>query len=895
MLGRFLNVFFFRKRRDASMSDELRFHLEALEEEHRSRGLSEADARRAALRDFGGVLRTEERVRDQRGIPMLETFFRNIQMSLRSLRRTPVMALSVIATLAIGIGANTAIFSVVHGVLIKPLPYPEADRLVDMSHGSAGASIDDLDSSPFLYFTEREQSRTLEAVALWNIGSASISGKEKPEEVKGLNVTADFFKILSVPPLMGRTFTEGDDTPGAPLTLVLSHGFWQRRFGGDPAIVGQTVIMDGAPRTVVGVMPEGFRFHNFRQLDVFTPYRLDRSQVTTGNYYWPSIARMKPGITLQQVTEDVERMIPLATEGFPLRPGQTRQQMRNSKLFPNLKLHKLDVVGDAGNALWVVMGTLGGVLLIACANVANLLLVRAEGRQQELSIRAALGAGTGRIAGELLTESVVLSVAGGILGLGFASAALRLLLAIDPGNLPRIDDISIDFSALLFAAGISLLSGLLFSLAPVLRYARPRHPALLRAGGRFSSGSRERLRARGTLVVVQVALALVLLVASGLMLRTFQKLTRVDAGFSHENVQTVRISIPRTAVADDEVAARRMGEILDNLSALPGVTSVAYANFLPLDQSEARTRDLLVPEGKIFYDGNRPKLAYYKFVSPNWFSTIGTPLIVGRYFTSDEVYDRRPVVLVSESLARLEWGRPQNALGKRLRGGSSVDEWREIIGVVGSTRELGLSTPATDMVYVPVIADRFYNQPTYVIRTMAYAIRSERTGTPGFLDEIRGVFEGVVPEIPLGSVRTMEDIFSDSLSRSSFTLVMLAIGGGMALLLGVIGIYGVISYAVSKRTREVGIRLALGAEAGQVQRMFLRQGLLLTAVGAVLGLAGAVLLSRWMSVLLFEVSPLDPITYAAVTAVLIFAAALASYLPTRRTTRIDPTAALRAE
>jgi predicted permease len=896
MLGRLLNALGVRQRSDTDLRDELRFHLASLEEEHRRRGLSDIDARRAALRDFGGMLRTEERVRDQRGLPLLEILVRNVQLSLRSLRRTPVVALSVIATLAIGIGANTAIFSVVNGVLIKPLPYPDAHRVIDMSHGAAGLNIDDLDSSPFLYFTEREQNRTLEGVTLWSLGSASITGRENPEEVKALTVTADFFKVLGVSPLVGRTFTERDDTPGTPLTVVLAHGFWQRKFGGDPSVVGQALTMDGEQRTIVGVMPESFRFHNFRQLDVLTPSQLDRSSVMTGNYYWPSIARMKPDVTLQHVTEDVKRMIPLAIDGFPLRPGQTRQQILNSKLVPNLKLHELDVVGDAGNALWVVMGTLGMVLLVACANVGNLLLVRADGRQQELSIRAALGAGTGRLAGELLTESLLLSIAGGTLGIGVAFGALRLILALDAGNLPRIDDISLDSRALVFASVISLLSGVVFSLAPILRYAKPRYATLLRGGERSASGSREHLRARGALVVVQVALALVLLVASGLMLRTFQQLTEVDTGFSRAGkVQTVRVTIPRTTIPEDERTARSLDEILHRLSALPGVTSVAYANYLPLDQAADRSVDLLVPEGKVFSEGNRPKLAYFKFVSPNWFTTIGTPLTAGRYFTWNEVHDRRPVVLISENLARLEWGSPQNALGERLHGGSTVDQWREIIGVVGNTREMTLSAPPPDMVYLPVIADRLYNQPTFVARTVAYAIRSERTGAPGFLDEIRDVIEGVVRDVPLANVRTMEEIFDDSLSRSSFTLVMLAIGGGMALLLGVIGIYGVISYAVSQRTREVGIRLALGAESGQVQRMFIRQGLLLTGVGAVVGLAGAVLLSQWMSALLFEVSPFDPDTYTGVTAVLFLAAALASYVPARRTTRIDPTVALRAE
>jgi predicted permease len=896
MWRRLLHAFFFRKQLDQSMREELRLHLDLLEEDYRRRGMSAAAARAAALKDFGGVLRTEEGMRAQRGIPLIETFFHNVSYSFRSLRRTPAMALSVVATLAIGIGANTAIFSVVNGVLLKPLPYADPDRVIEVSHGSAGLKIEDLDSAPFLYFTEREQNRTLDGVALWSQGSSTITGKAKPAQVQTLFVTADFFKVLGVPAALGNTFTYKDDTPRNPLPAVLSHEFWQQRFGGDSRIVGQPLMMDGRQYTIVGVMPQGFRFHNFRTLDVFAPYWLDRSTTKTSGYYRPSIARMKPGVTLEQVAEDVRRVMPLAVYGFPLRPGQTREQMVNTRLYPNLKLHKLDVIGDAGNALWLVMGTLGLVLLIACANVANLVLVRAEGRQQELSIRAALGAGWARIAGELVTESLMLCTAGGVAGIAVAYGALRLLLAIEPGNLPRIDDISIDSTVLLFAVAVSILSGVLFGFAPVMRYARPHLARSLRAGGGRLSGSRERLRARGALVVVQVALALVLLVASGLMLRSFYQLTHVNPGFAHVNgVQTVRVHVPETVIPDDHLVPARFGQILEKLAALPGVEAVAYASCLPLDATWSRGRDLLMPEGRIFSEGDRPKMAYYKMVSPNWFTTIGTPLLAGRYFTWDEVYQRRPVVLISENLARTHWGTPQQAIGKRLRGGSSVDQWREVVGVVGNTRELGLSTAPNDQVYLPIIAEKLSNQPLAVDRSVAFAVRSERTGTPQFLDEIRGVIESAVPDVPVTNIQTMAQIANDSLSRSSFTMVMLAIGGAMALLLGVIGIYSVISYAVSQRTREVGIRLALGGQSTQVLRMFVRQGLWMTILGSLAGLAGAAALSRSMTALLFEVSPFDPLIYTGVTVVLIAAAALASYLPARRTTDIDPTVALRSE
>jgi predicted permease len=539
------------------------------------------------------------------------------------------------------------------------------------------------------------------------------------------------------------------------------------------------------------------------------------------------------------------------------------------------------------------MGTIGMVLLAACANVANLILVRTEGRQHELSIRAALGAGSGRIARELLTENLVLSVAGGVVGLGFAYASLRLLLTIAPGNLPRLDEIRLDVPVLLFTLLVTIFSGLLFGLIPLVRYARPRLTAALRTGTRTSSTGRDRLRAQAILVVAQVALALVLLIGAGLMIRTFQKLSKVDTGFERpEEIQTLRIEIPFSMAVEPQSVVRAENEILDKLAAVPGVSSVAYANGTPMSGNAV---DLLTPEGRVFTENDRPRLRQFKFVSPGYFATAGIPLLKGRDITWTDTYEKRAVVLISENVAVREWGGVDNALGKRLRGGFASDDWREIVGVVENVRDSGLAEPPTELIYVPVLVDRFQNIPTRVQRSIAFMIRSTRTGSPGFLDEIRKVLTSVNPGlIPLNPM-TMTEIFRDSTERTSFALVTLAVAGAMALLLGIIGIYGVISYGISQRVREVGIRIALGAQHSEVQKMFLRRGLVLTAIGVAPGLAGALALSRWMSSLLFEVSPLDPITYAAVSIVLILAGAFGTYVPTRRVTHIDPIDSLRAE
>jgi putative ABC transport system permease protein len=892
MLSRFLNLFR-RKRLDRELDAEFRYHLESLEAEHRARGLPAEEARRAARRDFGALGQIEEAYRDRRGIPVLETLWRDIRFSLRSMRRTPAVTLAVIATLALGIGANTAIFSVVNGVLIKPLPYPDPDRLITMSHSAPGVNVADVSSAPFLYFTEREQNRTLEGVGLFGSGSATVTGAGEPELVRRLFVTSDILPVLGIEPLLGRYFSQSDDAPGSPNTVVLSYGYWQRRFGGDRSVVGRSLTIDGQPWNIIGVMSRQFRFLD-QQVDVITPNRLDRARVTLGNYFRRSIARLKPGVTLEQASADVERMIRIAIESFPPSPGSSLEQVVRSGLRPNLRPLKQDVVGDAGNTLWVLMGTIGLVLLIACANVANLILVRMEGRQQELSIRAALGAGWGRILRALLTESAVLSFIGGTLGVGFAYGSLRMLLAMAPANLPRREEIALDSTVLLFSLGLSLFSGLLFGTIPVVRYARPRLTATLYAGARWSSGSRERLRARGILVVAQVALALVLLVGAGLMIRTFQELNNVNPGFAGAGeVQTLQIGIPEATVREPERTARRQQEILNRLAALPGVTSAAYISDLPMAGGVAA--DLLVPEGRIFREGESPRSTQSRFISPGVFGTLHIPLVTGRDLTWTEIYERRPVALISENLARLEWGTPEEALGKRLRGSSAADQWREIIGVVGDIHDRGLSQPVTAIVYYPVLGERVYNYPTYVWRSVTYAIRSPRTGTAAFLDEIRQAVWAVDSNLPLVNVRTMGDILDASMSPTSFTLVMLAIAGAMALLLGVIGMYGAISYGVSQRTREIGVRIALGAQSGQVQRMFLRQGLLLTAAGVAVGLLVAVALTRWMSSLLFEVSPLDPLTYAAVSLVLVLASALASYLPSRRATHVDPIDSLRAQ
>ena len=817
---------------------------------------------------------------------------RLLKQVLRRLGQAPMFTAITLVTLALGIGANTAIFSVVNSILLKPLPYPQADSLIAVWHSAPGVpGLNTLNCDPAMSFTYREENRTFQNFGIWSSGGASITGIGDPERVRALNVTYGTLQALDVQPLLGRWFSQADDTPGSPETVILTYGYWQRRFGGDKSVIGRAISVDSRPHNVIGVMPAAFGFEDDPEL--LLPLRFDRAKVVLGNFSYQGIARLKPGVTLQQAGADVARMLGIWMAAWPPPPGFSRALFENARFGPKLEPLKQEVVGDIGATLWVLMGTIGLVLLIACANVANLLLVRAEGRQQELAIRAALGAGWGNIAREMLLESVTLAILGGGLGLGLAYGALRVLVAKGPENLPRLNEIGIDPLVLGFTLAVSVLTGVLFGLIPVFKYAGLNLASALRSGGRSVSQGRERHRARNILVVVQVALALVLLIGSGLMLRTFQALRNVQPGFTQpEQIQMLRISIPEQQVKEPERVMRMQNAMMDKLAAIPGVTSVGFSSDVPLEGNQSS--DVFYAQDKDYAVGQIPPIRRYRYVSPGFFKTLGTPLIAGRDFDWTDIYDKRRVAIVSENLAREMWGEPRAALGKRVREGST-DPWREIVGVVGDIYDDGVQQKAPPFSYWPVMMDAFEGDAIRATRSGAFVIRSNRAGTAGFLSEARQAIWSQNNNLPVYRVRTLQDLYNQSMARTSFTLVMLALAGGMALVLGVVGIYGVIGYAVSQRTREIGIRMALGAQSGGIERMFVRDGLLLAGIGAAIGLAGAAALTRLMSSLLFGVAALDPVTYAVVAATLIAAAALASYFPARRATTVNPIQALRAE
>jgi len=813
---------------------------------------------------------------------------------LRRLMRARMFTFITAVTLAVGMGANSAIFSVVEGILLKPLPYPHPENLVAMNHIAPGINFINAGTAPFLYFTYRDETRTFQNIAIWQSDSGTVTGLAEPQEVRCINITQEFLPALGIQPVLGRWFSPADMAPNAPLTVMLTAGYWQAKFGGDRSALGRNLILDGTPREIIGVMPADVGRYIDPKLALLLPLQLDRNKTFIGNFSYRGIARLKPGVTLASASADVVRMIPIAIRNFPPPPGFDVKMFEQARLAPQLRSFQEEVVGDIGSTLWILMGTIGVVLLIACANVANLMLVRADGRQHELAIRAALGAGWGRIARELLAESLAIGILGGVIGLALAYGAIRLLLAIAPANLPRLTDISIDPAVMLFTLAISLVAGLIFGLIPVIKYVGPRGvlASTLRAGGRSMSESKERHRMRGALVVVQIALALLLLIGSGLMIRTFQALRHVDPGFTHpDQLQTLSIFVPESEVRDPTAVVRMEQAIVDKIAAIPGVSSVGLSSGVPMNGGG--WQDPIFPEDQTNTHGF-PGLRHYKFVSPGLAGTMGNRLIAGRDFTWTDTYDRRPVAMVSENLARELWHDPAVAIGKRVRS-TLNGPLREVVGVISDERDDGVNRPAPTIAYWPVIMDNFGGERVSVRRSLSYLVRSHRAGSQTLLKAIQQAVWSVDANLPLANVTTLRELYEKSLARTSFTLILLAIAGAMAMLIGLVGIYGVISYSVTQRTREIGIRLALGAEQAKLAKMFVGHGLVLAAIGVACGLAAALVLTRLMSSLLFEVKAVDPLTYAAVSASLIAAALLASYLPALRATKVDPVEALRAE
>jgi putative ABC transport system permease protein len=880
-----------RQELESGLEDEIRFHVDQQTEKNRRAGMPSDEARRQALIRFGGVERAREQTRDEFRAATLENLARDFRFGWRALLRAPGFTAVVVLTLALGIGATTAMFTVVDGVLLRPLPYPDQERLIEIVHEVPSIGIEQYYASPAIYFGYRDHNRTFDAVGHWDWDSSpvTVTGGGEPESVPSLEMTHEVLQILGATPILGRGFSEADDRPGSAPTAIISHGYWQRRFGGTNPI-GRTLTVEGVPRQIIGVLPQSFRFFDY-DADIYYLLQHVRADARFPGSDGRAIARLKNGVTLEEANADVARMIPLLWDEFN---GNANANGQRTEFRPKLRRLKDTVVGDLGETLWILMGTIALLLLIACANVANLVLVRTHARRAELVLRSALGAGWAAVARIVLTESALVGLLGGVAGVIVAYLTLPLLLSLGAGDLPQIMAISLGRTALLVAAGLAVITTLLVAAAPVVQLVvrGPRHADALR--GRAIGDGPEGQRTRQLLVVAQVAIALILLVGSGLMIRTFYELRQVDPGFgAPEGVQTFQVTLPQTGTLAGEAGAANRARLLrtqqsmvERLSAIAGVESAGLVSFndgLPLD-GDGRTFSI-VPylDGRQAADG-LARLWEMQSVSPGFFEAMQTTIVAGRSFDWNDVVNQRPVMLVSENLARAEWGSASAAVGRRISPRPD-DPGAEVVGVVKDVHHNGVNHPAP-LTFVT---------PARATPTASFVVRSARAGRADFVRDLQRAVWSVSGDVSLARVQTLGDMYRRTMARASMTLLLLGITAGLALVLGVIGIYGVVSYAVSQRRREIGVRMALGASKRDVLRMFVRRALVLVGIGVAVGLGAAAALTRLMASQLFGVSPLDPPTHLAVVLSLVTAAGLASYLSAQRGTGANPLEVLRSE
>jgi predicted permease len=788
--------------------------------------------------------------------------------------------------LALGIGATTAIFSVVKAVVISPLPYPDAERLVQIVHNIGG--IDQPYFNDAIYLTYAETGEAFESVGVWSPDGqgVTVTGQGEPEEVRALAASRSFFTTLGVQPRTGRWFSAEEDAPGSPLTLMLGEGYWMRKFGGDPAVIGRRLVVDARVYQIVGVMPAILTFGG--ESDLFLPLRIDPARPIPF-FRLNGVARLKPGVTLAAANADVPRILESYFVNFKANTD------RKVRWTPMLTALKQVVVGDVGATLWLLLVAIAIVLVMACANVATLLLVRAEARRQEFAIRIALGAPLVRVARSLLVESMLLATIAGVSGVAIAYGGVRLLAAAEPSNLPRLTEIAVDRDVFLFAFAIAGLCGLLFGLVPIARFARRHSTLQLAVGLRSITMTHERHRSQTALVAVQMALAMMLLVCAGLMIRSFQALRDVDPGFIRpDTLQSFTVTIPATTTPDLDRLLRMQQDLLRGIEALPGVERVAFTTRLPMDPADRWSAALALEDQP--HDGRgSPPNRQVKVISPGAFAVFGTPIVAGRDFTWSDLEQLRDVAIVSENLAREHWGSAQGALGRRIRQFyAAPGPWREIVGVAGNVFDDGVDREPPATVYWPArLPSPLF--AGYQPRRVSFVLRTERAGTAGLMTEVRDVLRTIAPALALARPGTVEQLYVRSMSRTSLTLALLAIAGAMALLLGICGIYGVIAYAVAQRRREIGIRMALGAERRHIRALFLRRGLTVAALGLIIGFAASLAGARLIQSLLFGVEPIDATTFTIAPLALAAVGALASYLPSQRALKVDPVETMRAE
>ncbi|HLK22572.1 MAG TPA: ABC transporter permease [Bryobacteraceae bacterium] len=814
----------------------------------------------------------------------------DLRYAVRTLLRNPGFTLIAVLALALGIGANTAIFSVMNAVLLRPLPYLAPDRLVLLWQKMSGsASFAKMPCSTPDYIDYRDQTRTLENVAAFLEESFTLVNPSGTERVDGARVSANLFPLLGVSPWRGRVFTKDEDRAGNDRVVVLSYGMWKRRFGGDPAILGRTLVFDREPRKVIGVMPQTFDFpgeglRRGQAAEFWVPTAFSREQLSEDsrgdNFNVSAIGRLKAGVSLEQASADVDRIARRIHETYP---AAIQKLFTLDGFVTDLRQH---IVGHVKTLLLVLLGAVGFVLLIGCANVANLLLAKASGRRREVAIRTALGAGRSRLIRQLLTESLLLGLTGGAFGLFIAVWLTQLLIHFSPGNVPRLAESQMNLDVLTFAFLLSVLTGALFGLAPALQFSRADLNSDLKEGSRGAAAF-HRSRLRGALVVAEVALSLVLLAGAGLLLRSFVKLAGVPVGFDPDRVLTLSFALPDTNYKTKAQLRTFYTELMDRARALPGVKSVAVGTGLPL---MGHWNIVITTEAQAAAGIKSLDSAMFLGVTPVYHQALGIPLLQGRFFQDSDSSDSQAVAIVNTALARRYWPN-QNPLGKRFKWGPAENSrtWITVVGVVSDVKQGDLAADTLPEVYLPI--PQMPQDPP--IRGYQLAVRT--TGSSGVVPQLRRIARSLDPEAPLFQVRLMSEVMWESMAPRRFNMLLLTAFAGLALLLASIGIYGVMSYSVSQYTHEIGIRMALGAKAADVLRLIVKEGMGLVILGLVIGTAAALALTRFLSSLLFDVKPWDPLTLTSVSLLLATVAFAASYLPARRATRVDPMIALRYE
>jgi predicted permease len=898
-----LRQFFGTGRTDDDLSDEVQNHLELATQEYVRRGMSPEEAIYAARREFGGVEQIKEIYRDRKGLPMLETFLQDLRFGARTLRKNTGFTAVVILALALGIGANVAIFSVVNTVLIRPLPFKDPSQLVMLWEGLPKLGLTQLGfEAPDLQVFQRAQ-KSFEEIGAFQSKEVDLSGSGLPEHIKAARLTASIFPMLGAQPALGRVFDANEDTPGKNV-VVLSYGLWQRHYGGNANIVGRAVDIDRQPYTIIGVMPRSFAFPlrgpriNNQPADLWIPMAFTPSELKIWGVLFNTsvLARLKPGIALAQARAECEALARPVLANYP--PNLMLKDSEDALTLPTIPLkitavplHE-EVAGNVRSLLLIVMSAVALVLLIASANVATLMISRAVSRQKEIAIRASLGATRLRLVRQMLTESFLLTLLGGAAGLAVAFVAKGFLLALVPSDVALPANVSLDGGTIAFAFGISCVAALLTGLAPAFQLSKSSVQRSLQEGGRSATAGRARHRLQGIFVVIEFALALVLLVGAGLLIRSFGEILKTKPGFSSDHVLTFGIPLPVHAYNKAARIRQFYDELLQNTSQLPGVEFVGLSNDLPLNGHLTATVEV---EGITGEHSALPQSTRQSLVSGKYFDVMKIPLLQGRYFTPEDRAGSQPVTIVSQAVARKYWP-DGNALGKHVRWGGPVP-WQTIVGVVGDVNDKPLGQPVNAHAYMPYAQMYDTALETTMMtdfRNLNLAVRTK--GDPAALSTtlIQKV-RSLDPDLAITDLRTMTETISESVSAPRFNTLLLGIFAGIALLLASIGIYGVLAYIVTQQTNEIGIRLALGAEPLHVFKLIVGRGARLAAIGAAIGVSGSLALTRLMKELLYGVSPTDPITFVAVVALLVLVALAACYIPARRAMRVDPMTALRHE